>query len=215
MQAQVLVSASVTLPSLRPKECQAGAASCAPATGTAAAFFYSTLYLMALGAGGVKACVYPFAGDQFDVTDPREARRRLSCPNGWFVTITSGNVMAMSFLVYTQGSLGWSWGYGVPAAVTAIWTVVYFCGVPLYRHQVIPAPGHGRQLPHAPRASASLLCSQLAGDGPRGPRSAPRSERRRQLSLSHSYLLGRPLSPPFPVSTSFILTYVHEMSFLY
>lgn len=137
MQAQVLVSASMTLPSLRPKECQAGAASCAPATGTAAAFFYSTLYLMALGAGGVKACVYPFAGDQFDVTDPREARRRLSCPNGWFVTITSGNVMAMSFLVYTQGSLGWSWGYGVPAAVTAIWTVVYFCGVPLYRHQVM------------------------------------------------------------------------------
>lgn len=101
------------------------------------AFFYCSLYLMALGAGGIRACVFPLAGDQFDVTDPSEAKRKQSKAHWWFVAINSGNLVGVCCLVYAQARLGWSWGYGIPAAVTALWTLVFFAGAPLYRNQVV------------------------------------------------------------------------------
>lgn len=92
---------------------------------------------MALGGGGIRACVFPMAGDQFDVSDPSEAKRKLSKPNWWFITITSGNLVGVTCIVYAQARLGWSWGYGIPAAVTSIWTLAFLCGAPLYRNQRI------------------------------------------------------------------------------
>lgn len=134
----MLVATSVTAPSLKPRECQA--AWCPAETGTRVAFFYGTLYAMAVGAGGIRACVFPMAGDQFDATDATEAKRKLAAPNWYFIAITTGNLVGVSGLVYAQARLGWSWGYGIPAAVTAVAALAFFAGAPLYRHQRV-APG--------------------------------------------------------------------------
>lgn len=130
---------SVSLPSLKPPDCETSALSsniCQRATRGQICFFYFSLYLMALGAGGIKSCVTAFAGDQFDNGDVHEARRKMSFPNWWFVSISFGTMLSVSILVYVQDNVGWSWGYGVPTAITGLATLAYLMGTPLYRHQI-------------------------------------------------------------------------------
>lgn len=139
MQALVFVTMSVSLPSLKPPECDTTTLSnstCQRATKGQICFFYFALYLMALGAGGIKSCVTAFAGDQFDNGDAREARRKMSFPNWWFVSISFGTMLSVSILVYVQDNVGWSWGYGIPTAITGLATLAYLFGTPVYRHQI-------------------------------------------------------------------------------
>lgn len=111
-------------------------ADCQPVTKTQIGFFYFALYMMAVGAGGIKSCVSAFAGDQFDEGDANEAKRKMSFPNWWFVSISFGTMLSVSFLVYVQDTLGWSWGYGIPTAFAGLATMAYFIGTPLYRTHV-------------------------------------------------------------------------------
>ncbi|CAI9284385.1 unnamed protein product [Lactuca saligna] len=61
---------SASIPSLKPIECVGP--TCPPATPSQYLFFFSGLYLIALGTGGIKPCVSSFGADQFDDTDPKE-----------------------------------------------------------------------------------------------------------------------------------------------
>lgn len=133
----VCVTMSVSLPSLKPPVCDTTLLSpCQKASTTQICFFYFSLYLMALGAGGIKSCVTAFAGDQFDHNDAQEARRKMSFPNWWFVSISFGTMLSVSILVYVQDNVGWAWGYGVPTAITGLATLAYLLGTPIYRHQI-------------------------------------------------------------------------------
>lgn len=38
--------------------------------------FYIGLYMVALGSGGIKPCLYPFGANQFDDTDPSERKKK-------------------------------------------------------------------------------------------------------------------------------------------
>lgn len=140
LQSLVCVTMSVSLPALKPPVCNVAMLSsvtgCQKASTSQICFFYFSLYLMALGAGGIKSCVTAFAGDQFDNNDPKEARRRMSFPNWWFVSISFGTMLSVSILVYVQDNVGWAWGYGVPTAITGLATLAFLMGTPLYRHQI-------------------------------------------------------------------------------
>ncbi|XP_024377725.1 protein NRT1/ PTR FAMILY 8.2 [Physcomitrium patens] len=135
--ALTFVTMSVTLPALKPPECNGLTADltkfCRPATKLQRGFFYFALYLMAMGAGGIKSCVTAFAGDQFDITDPVEAKRKMSFPNWWFVSISFGTMLSVSLLVYVQDTIGWTWGYGIPTGIAGLATLIFFIGTPLYR----------------------------------------------------------------------------------
>lgn len=91
--------------------------------------------MMALGAGGIKSCVAGFAGDQFDLGDVKENKRKMSFMNWWFVSISFGTMLSVSCLVWIQITMGWSWGYGIPAVISAVATGAYLIGTPLYRNQ--------------------------------------------------------------------------------
>ncbi|KAG0596117.1 hypothetical protein M758_UG225700 [Ceratodon purpureus] len=135
--ALTFVTMSVTVPALKPPECKGVGPGpnnlCPSATKLQVGFFYFALYLMAVGAGGIKSCVTAFAGDQFDILDPVEAKRKMSFPNWWFVSISFGTMLSVSLLVYTQDTIGWSWGYGIPTAIAGLATLFYFICTPLYR----------------------------------------------------------------------------------
>ena len=137
MQALTFVTMSVTVPALKPPDCKGAGLGfdqfCPQATKFQVGFFYFALYLMAMGAGGIKSCVTAFAGDQFDILDPVEAKRKLAFPNWWFVSISFGTMLSVSLLVYTQDTIGWSWGYGIPTAIAGLATLFYFVCTPLYR----------------------------------------------------------------------------------
>lgn len=110
---------------------------CPPATKLQIGFFYFALYMMAMGAGGIKSCVSAFAGDQFDESDPVEAKRKMSFPNWWFVSISFGTMLSVSMLVYVQDTIGWSWGYGIPTAISGLATMAYFIGTPMFRTHIM------------------------------------------------------------------------------
>uniref|UniRef100_A0A0D9UWM0 Major facilitator superfamily (MFS) profile domain-containing protein n=1 Tax=Leersia perrieri TaxID=77586 RepID=A0A0D9UWM0_9ORYZ len=107
---------------------------CHPTESQTAVVFLS-LYLIALGTGGIKPCVSSFGADQFDENDDGERRSKSSFFNWFYFSINIGALVASSVLVYVQTHVGWGWGFGIPAVVMAVAVVSFFVGTPLYRHQ--------------------------------------------------------------------------------
>ncbi|KAL5198713.1 hypothetical protein ABZP36_002225 [Zizania latifolia] len=132
-----LLTMSASVPGMKPPDCAPAAAassSCGPSGGQRAVFF-TALYLIALGTGGIKPCVSSFGADQFDDADPREHRSKASFFNWFYMSINVGALVASSVLVWVQMNVGWGWGFGVPAVAMAVAVASFLLGSRLYRHQ--------------------------------------------------------------------------------
>lgn len=127
----VLLTLSASVKGMRPI-CHGD--TCDPTAGQTAAVFVS-LYLIALGTGGIKPCVSSFGADQFDESDESEKKSKTSFFNWFYFSINIGALVASSVLVYVQTHVGWGWGFGIPAVAMSIAVVSFFIGTPLYRHQ--------------------------------------------------------------------------------
>ena len=68
LQGMILLAASACIPKLTPSEGQE------KATWYQNAFLYGSLYIVALGTGGIKPNVSAFGADQFDESDPQVPR---------------------------------------------------------------------------------------------------------------------------------------------
>ncbi|XP_061367069.1 protein NRT1/ PTR FAMILY 8.3-like isoform X2 [Gastrolobium bilobum] len=124
---------SASVPALKPAECLGS--ECPPTTTAQYAVLYFGLYVIALGTGGVKACVSPFGADQFDDTDPKERVKKASFFNWYYFSIDLGAVVSCSLIVWIQDNAGWGLGFGIPALIMGL-SVGSFClGTPLYRFQ--------------------------------------------------------------------------------
>ncbi|GAB4847816.1 hypothetical protein Ancab_026878 [Ancistrocladus abbreviatus] len=108
---------------------------CPSATPAKYAIFFSGLYLIALGTGGIKPCVSSFGADQFDDTDPRERVKKGSFFNWFYFSINIGALVSSTLIVVIQDNLGWALGFGIPAVFMGIAIASFFSGTPLYRFQ--------------------------------------------------------------------------------
>ncbi|KAL2484805.1 Protein NRT1/PTR FAMILY 8.1 [Abeliophyllum distichum] len=131
VMGMTLLTLSASVHGLKP-ECNKD--SCHP-TGSQIAVFFASLYLIALGTGGIKPCVSSFGADQFDETDEIERKKKSSFFNWFYLSINIGALIASSVLVWVQMNVGWSWGFGIPAVAMAIAVVFFFSGSRLYRLQ--------------------------------------------------------------------------------
>ncbi|KAJ0642552.1 putative proton-dependent oligopeptide transporter family, PTR2 family proton/oligopeptide symporter [Helianthus annuus] len=134
---------SASVPSLIPVECVD--AICPSATPVQYAVFFTGLYLIALGTGGIKPCVSSFGADQFDDTDPKERVKKGSFFNWFYFSINLGALVSSTYIVWIQENKGWGLGFGIPA---------FFMGVsetrgsPITRMcQVLVASFHKRNVP--------------------------------------------------------------------
>lgn len=127
----VLLTLSASVNGMKPV-CHDGG--CNPTAGQTAAVFVS-LYLIALGTGGIKPCVSSFGADQFDESDESEKKSKTSFFNWFYFSINIGALVASSALVYIQTHVGWGWGFGIPAVAMSVAVASFFFGTPLYRHQ--------------------------------------------------------------------------------
>ncbi|KAJ3685178.1 hypothetical protein LUZ61_014342 [Rhynchospora tenuis] len=97
--------------------------------------FYLGLYLVALGAGGIKPCVSIFGADQFDDNDPIERPKRASYFNWVGFIINIGAFLSSTILVYIQDNYGWGLGFGIPTLFMGVAIVSFFTGTGIYRFQ--------------------------------------------------------------------------------
>jgi peptide/histidine transporter 3/4 len=132
---------SATVPALRPshmpcredgKSVSSSSFSCQPGW-PQVAFFYVSLYLIAIAQGADKPCGLAFAADQFDAEHQGERASRGSLFNWWFFCMAIGISVSVSVVGYIQEYVGWGLGFGVPCAIVLCAFLVFLLGTPTYR----------------------------------------------------------------------------------
>ncbi|ESW26989.1 hypothetical protein PHAVU_003G164000 [Phaseolus vulgaris] len=126
---------SSKLPQLRPPPCHANSDSCQQANGFQMGILYLSLYLIALGTGGLKSSVSGFGSDQFDEKDEKEKSQMAYFFNRFFFFISFGTLAAVTVLVYLQDEVSRSLGYGICSVSMIIAIIVFLSGTKRYRYK--------------------------------------------------------------------------------
>ncbi|KAK8661935.1 hypothetical protein V6N13_091523 [Hibiscus sabdariffa] len=146
----IMLTTSVSLKSLKPT-CREGV--CNKASTLQIVFFYTSLYIIAIGAGGTKPNISTFGADQFDDFNPHEKKLKASFFNWWMFSSFLGALVATLGLVYIQENLGWGLGYGIPTVGLLFSLFVLYLGTPMYRHKVKNTKSPARDLIRVPVAA--------------------------------------------------------------
>lgn len=94
--------------------------------------FYSGLFLIAVGSGGIKPCVSAFAGDQF-TAENKELLPRLFAVFYWSINL--GSFFASLLIPKVLTWYGPRWAFGVPGILMAVATLVFWAGREKYAYQ--------------------------------------------------------------------------------
>jgi POT family proton-dependent oligopeptide transporter len=95
--------------------------------------FYTGLFLIALGAGGIKPLVASFVGDQFDERNKHLAKVVF---DAFYWIINFGSFFASLLMPVFLAELGPSWAFGIPGALMLIATIVLVIGK--NRYVIVP-----------------------------------------------------------------------------
>ena len=98
--------------------------------------FYTGLFLIAFGSGGIKPLVVSFVGDQFDQTNKHLAKIVF---DAFYWIINFGSFFASLLMPIFLREFGASVAFGIPGALMFIATVIFWSGRRRYVH-VPPAP---------------------------------------------------------------------------
>jgi len=130
--------------------------------------FFTGLFLIALGSGGIKPLVVSFCGDQFDQSNKDKAKVVF---DAFYWIINFGSFFASLFAPLLLRSFGPAVAFGVPGVLMFIATMIFWLG----RKQYVNVPPAGSDpdsffgvaktalLAHAPNGSRSGLFVALAG----------------------------------------------------
>ncbi|XAR55677.1 hypothetical protein NMG60_11035833 [Bertholletia excelsa] len=155
----ILLSIQAHVPKLRPPTCKmgGGGGNCDEARGYKAWIFYMALYLVAVGSGCLKPNIISHGADQFSKQNSRRLSSFFNCAYFAFCT---GQLVALTLLVWVQTQSGMDVGFGVSAAAMAVGLVFLISGSSFYRNK----PTHGSiftpiaQVFVAAIAKRKLLC---------------------------------------------------------
>jgi len=103
--------------------------------------FFTGLFLIALGSGGIKPCVASFVGDQFDQSNKHLAQKVY---DAFYWIINFGSFFASLLIPLTLEAWGPSVAFGIPGLLMFVATVIFWAG---RRHYVnvppSPSDPHG------------------------------------------------------------------------
>ncbi|XP_010256950.1 PREDICTED: protein NRT1/ PTR FAMILY 5.1-like [Nelumbo nucifera] len=157
----VLLTMAVSVGSLKPT-CANGI--CNKASKSQIAFFYSSLYIIAIGAGGTKPNISTFGADQFDDFNPHEKDLKVSFFNWWMFSSFLGALFATMGLVYIQENVGWGFGYGIPTVGLLLSLFIFYLGTPNYRHKARKTKTPARDLIQVPITALANRNLKLPSD---------------------------------------------------
>ena len=98
------------------------------------AALYTSLYVVAIGTGGIKPNVSAFGADQFDELDPDDRKEKKSFFNWFYFSINVGSLIAVTGIVWIQENISWAIGFAIPAVAMALAVAVFIAGSPRYKH---------------------------------------------------------------------------------
>ncbi|KAK1311646.1 Nitrate transporter 1.4 [Acorus calamus] len=196
-----MLAMSTALPQLRPPLCNPSAAHCERANGFQMGVLYLSLYVIALGTGGLKSSISGFGTDQFDDKDEREKAQMNYFFTRFFFFISTGTLLVVTVLVYIQEEVGRSWAYGICSISMMIAILLFLSGSKRYRYkkssgspivhilQVVVAATKNRKLElpvdptylfeasaGSPRIPHTDQFRSILGQGGNGSRGRPREE---------------------------------------
>jgi POT family proton-dependent oligopeptide transporter len=114
--------------------------------------FYTGLFLIALGSGGIKPLVVSFCGDQFDQTNKSKAKVVF---DAFYWIINFGSFFASLLSPLLLRNYGPSVAFGVPGVLMFIATVMFWLG----RKEYVDVPPSG----HDPHSFLNVVRSALRG----------------------------------------------------
>ncbi|KAK2642602.1 hypothetical protein Ddye_024365 [Dipteronia dyeriana] len=130
-----LLAIQAHYPKLKPPLCNMfdPTSHCKKIEGGDAAILFIALYLIAMGAAGIKAALPSHGADQFDDKDPQEARHMSSFFNYLLLALCFGGSISLTFGVWIQDNKGWDWGFGFGTIAMFLVLVTFALGLPMYR----------------------------------------------------------------------------------
>ncbi|KAH1201031.1 Protein NRT1/ PTR FAMILY 4.5 [Glycine max] len=104
--------------------------------GTKALLFYASIYLLALGGGGIRGCVPALGADQFDEKKPKEHAQLASFFNWFLFSITVGASLGVTFVVYVSTESQWYKGFIISMSCSAVGLIFIASGKRFYHARV-------------------------------------------------------------------------------
>ncbi|KAK4489837.1 hypothetical protein RD792_000481 [Penstemon davidsonii] len=113
---------------LRPPPCHDQQSQCIQPHNMQLPFLFTTLGLIALGAGGIRPCNIAFGADQFDTRTKKGRAQLESFFNWWYFSFTIALVIALSGVVYVQTNISWLIGLAIPTACFVVSITIFLIG---------------------------------------------------------------------------------------
>ncbi|WJX83593.1 hypothetical protein P8452_66245 [Trifolium repens] len=128
----ITITTSAIVPHFHPPPCPTQM-QCQEPKSTHLWILYLALFLTSLGSGGIRSCVVPFSGDQFDMTKKGVESRKWNLFNWYFFCTGLASLSALTIVVYIQDHMGWGWGLGIPTIAMFISLIAFVLGSRLYK----------------------------------------------------------------------------------
>lgn len=120
--------------------------------------FYTGLFLIALGSGGIKPLVVSFVGDQFDQTNKHLARKVF---DAFYWIINFGSFFASLLMPVFLREFGPAVAFGIPGALMFVATFIFWLG----RKQYINVPPTSTDPDSFLHVARTALLAKVAGQG--------------------------------------------------
>ncbi|XP_010254052.1 PREDICTED: protein NRT1/ PTR FAMILY 1.2 [Nelumbo nucifera] len=129
----ILLWLTTMVPQAKPLSCNAPSERCQSPTPAQLVLLFSSFCLMSVGAGGIRACSMAFGADQLDQRDKPANKRVLESFFNWYYALTTFSVLvAITLIVYIQDHMGWKVGFGIPAILMLLSTLLFFLASSFY-----------------------------------------------------------------------------------
>ena len=119
------------------------------------------LFIIALGAGGIKPCVSAFVGDQVGGFDSKTMTRVYAA---FYWSINFGSFFSFLVIPWIHKNWGYSWAFAIPGIFMALATFVFWCGRKQYRHKTPAQPEFLPALFCRVFRGASAACARYGGE---------------------------------------------------
>jgi POT family proton-dependent oligopeptide transporter len=161
--------------------------------------FFTGLFLIALGSGGIKPLVVSFCGDQFDQTNKDKAKVVF---DAFYWIINFGSFFASLFAPLLLRHFGPAVAFGVPGVLMFIATVIFWAG----RRQYVNVPPSGADPDSFMAVVRTALGPRGRGDGKGGTAIAWTGIAVAALMLALWALQALGVAVPWPEAFGFVIT---------